>query len=122
MGVRILALPRKIILILGGLLRFGRDRHIAFCLRIGNLHVAGQKVLGKQPGRQHLLRIFLIKNTNRGSLRNHLHIFRVILRNGTHRHFKGLLCLVADIRQRRIGAHPGRACGGIHGEYALTGI
>ena len=60
--------PGKIILILVGFLGFAGNWHITFRFRISGLYIICEQILGKEPGGQHFLRVFLIEDTYRRSL------------------------------------------------------
>ena len=114
--------PGQIVLILFGFPRGSGNRHIPFRLRIGRLYPVGKQVLGKKPGRQDLLGILLIKDTDGRPLGNHLRIRGIKLRNHHHLGFKIHQGFFTDIGKRRIGPHPGSARSGVYGKNALPGI
>ena len=122
MKVVVLAGAAEIVLVLVTFLGFGGDGDVAFGFRIGDLHVIGQQILGKEPGGKHFLRICFVENTDGGPLGNHGGVFRIKLRDGQDCSLKLYHLVGADIQQGRVGAHPGRTGGGIHREDALAGV
>ncbi len=81
------------------------------------------RILGKQPGGQHLLGVLLVEDTEGGPLGNHLGMLRVKLGNHHHFGFKVRLdLLLGNVHKGGVAAHPGGAGGGIDGEDALPGV
>ena len=122
MGGVILAGAGKVLLIGGGILRLGGYRNISFRLCIGKLNLIGEKILGKQPGSQHLLRVCLVEYTDRRPLGNHLRMLRIKLRNRQYRCLKIHQFIFTDVRERGIGSHPGGSGGRIYGKDTLSSI
>ena len=118
----VLAALRQIILICVGALRLGCDRHVALGARIGDLHIVGQQVLREQPGGQNLLRIVLVEDADRRTLGDHLRMSGIKLRNRHDLNVKIHQLVFADIDQRRVGTHPGRAGCRVHRKDALPGV
>ena len=122
MQIVVLARTAEIVLILLAVLRLGGDGDVALGLGIGDLHVVGQKILGKEPGGQHLLRVGLVEHADGGTLGDHGGVLGIKLGNGQDRRLKLHHLVGADIQQGGVRAHPGRAGGGVHREDALAGV
>ena len=102
MRVVVFAAPCQIILILLGVAGLLRDRHVALRLGVSDLDVIGQQELGEQPGREDLLRVFLVENADRRALRNHLRICRIILRDRQNCRLEIDELVGRDVRKRSI--------------------
>ena len=122
MHIIVRSFRRQIFLILLRIPRLLRDRNISLCLGIGDLHLIGQKILGEQPGCKNHLRIRLVENADRRTLRDHLRISRVVLRDRTDSRLKFDRLIRRDIRKRGIHAHPGRTGSGVDRKDALTRV
>ena len=122
MQLIVLTLPGQIVLIGGVLPGLTGDGDVALRLGVGDLHVVGQQVLGEQPRGQHLLRVVLVEHTYRRPLGNHLGVRRVELGHRHHRRLEVHILVGADVAQRRVGAHPCGAGGGVHREQALARV
>ena len=116
------ALLRQIVLIGGVLPGLGGDRDVALRLGVGDLDVVGQQILGEQPRGQHLLGIVLVEHAHRRTLGDHLRMVGVELGHRHHRRLEVHILVGADVAQRRVGAHPGGAGGGIHRKQALARV
>ena len=120
--VVVLAFPAQVILILCALLSLQGHRQITFCLRITQLNLIADQILGKQPAGQHFLGIFLVEDTDVRALADHLRFFRIKLGNRHHLHAERDNLFLMNIQHRGFASHPGSAGSGVDRKDALPGI